>query len=134
MKKLLRCCLTAFLAFSLLGCQPDAQEAAPEAEPEPLPIAGDYRLIEMIDETGKDVTEDLSMLEEHGKTVSLTLNEDGSGLLNMFGEENEVTWTEAFVNLNGQDIPLTFEEGKLTISDTEGKTVLVFTKDTESEE
>ena len=123
MKQLLNYCVVMMLAICLFGCT--REEAAPQ--PTPVPLAGSYRLIQMVDQEGSDVTEDLEMLGDVGLTVTLELNEDGTGTMNMFSENADITWTETEIVMNGQSIPLTFEDGVLTLADTRGgKSILIF--------
>lgn len=84
-------------------------------------LSGKYKLVEMTDENGTDITEDILLLEDHGMIVTLALNEDGSGQFDMFGELSDITWTESAILMNGEEVAMAYADGVLTLTNMSGK-------------
>ena len=92
---------------------------------------GSWDLYEM-DENGQVTSsDDIKMLKDLGLTVTLELNEDGSGALVLFGESTKGTWeaksaTEASFTAENQTISMAIADDKLTMEQNGSK--LVFQK------
>lgn len=113
------------LCLGLVGC-------GSSLEPEDATnFHGTWELVSGDGETEEDVLAeaDVAMLKEYGMTCTLTLNEDGTGNMDLFGEKTEATWVPAdevtgTVTLEGQDADASIDDaGKLTI-DQDGSTLL----------
>ena len=114
-----------------------AEEPAEETKEEPasadLPKerAGTYYLTGMVSGGEETKTSDLALMEEAGMVAKLVLNEDGTGTMELFGEESTVTWTDQEVLMDGESAVYTWEEGKIVLSD--GEDSLTFTAKTAQE-
>ena len=67
-------------------------------------------------------------MDSLGLAVTLTLNEDGTGKLDLFGDSMEAKWeaksnTEGKIALDGSEAKMTLENGELTITDGSGATM-----------
>ena len=93
---------------------------------------GSWKLTGMT-ENGEAISQDdMALMEAFGMTVSLTVSEDGNFELMYFGESQKGTWeaksaTEASFTVEGDTVPATLKDGKLTLS--ESGTELIFEKD-----
>ena len=76
-------------------------------------MTGTYKLVGM--QAGEEITsrEDIEALEALDMTVRLYLNEDGTGILNMYGDEMAVTWSDDAMTLDGG--PLNFSQDGSTL-------------------
>lgn len=118
-------CAIAVLCLGLFACggaSADAKKA----------YVGSWKLTGMT-ENGEAISEDdMALMEAFGMTVSLTVSEDGSFDLTYFGESQKGKWeaksaTEASFTVEGDTVPATLKDGKLTLSESE--TELTFEKD-----
>ena len=113
------CCAFA-LCFSLVGCGGVDKSG----------YLGNWSL-----ESGTDATLDadsIALMKTLGLQVFLTLNEDGTGSMNMFGSTLDASWqadsaTEGKITVDGKDSTLALADGKLTLTDADGA-YLTFTK------
>ena len=89
---------------------------------------GTYKIIAITGSSEDDSLdeESLQAMEELGLTIRLYISEDGTGVLDMYGEAMDLTWTDTEITVDGESIAYTYEDGKLTISE-EGES-LVFEK------
>ena len=105
-------CLAFALCFTLVGCGGGVDKSL---------YTGEWTL-----ESGSDgnlTKENLDKMKQLGMEVTLTLKDDGTGSLNLFGEAMDVTWeatsnTEGKLTLQGESAALKLENGKLTMSDS----------------
>ena len=112
------CCMFA-LCFSLAGCGVDKSG-----------FTGNWSL-----ESGTDATLDadsIALMKTLGLQVILTLDEDETGSMDLFGDKLEVTWkatskTEGEGTIDGKAVKLALEEEKLTVTEEDGK-YLTFAK------
>lgn len=118
MKKILAFLTIAALLFSLGGL---AFAAAAE-------IPGAYILADMDDGSGRDQTELLSTMAALGMAAALTIEEDGSGVFDLFGETYALQFDFEAMTVTEDDsiIPFSFEDGVLFFDD--GETRFSFTK------
>ena len=113
------CCALAF-CFALVGCG-GVNKAA---------FVGVWDL-----ESGSDESlspDSIKLMKSLGLEINLVLNEDGNGVLNLFGEETKATWeansnTDGTLSINGNTAALKLSDGKLTVEDSTG-TTMVFVK------
>lgn len=102
----------------------------PTPTPDPmLEMAGVYALTGMVADGEEAGEEDLALLTEWGLTATLTLYDDGSGVLNLFGEKLDLDWNAKSIRSDGEIIPFTYAQGVLTL-EQDGDT-LTFTKTSE---
>lgn len=79
-------------------------------------------------ESGSDenlTADSIELMKSLGLDVTLTLNEDGTGVLNLFGESMNLTWdatsnTEGAVSFNETTAILKLADGKLMLEDDTG--------------
>ena len=76
-------------------------------------IAGYYKLVKT--EQSGTVT-DATILSEVGLEIYIVLNEDGSGKMNLFGADMDVTWDEESITFNDEKASYECADGKLTIT------------------
>ena len=139
--------LTLTLALSLCACgggqvtetdevSKGAVSAADPVVEEADGRVGVYKLVS-ISEDGE--SEDLSSLESMGMRCFLVLSDDGTGCLDMFGEQAALRWDDTslfYVEEDGESgeddaTPYTYEDGVLTLTDDENS--MTFTRLTEEE-
>ncbi|MBR3196751.1 MAG: hypothetical protein IKF50_08640 [Clostridia bacterium] len=103
-----------------------AADSAEKQENEITQIPGQYEITEMV--TGGKATEaeDLALMKEKGLTCMITLEADGSGVLNLFGEERDLTWDTDTISASGKKMPFVCEGDRLILSD--GDSSLTFTR------
>ena len=123
------CCVLALcLGFALVGC--DGVEASKKA------FCGEWSVEEM-DQDGEITTaEDMALFRSLGLDVVLTLNDDLSAKLSIFGSEGDGTWepetkSKATFVLDGQNIEMTIEDGKLHLK--QDSTLMTFVRSEELE-
>lgn len=81
-------------------------------------IAGYYKLVKT--EQRGTVT-DATILSEIGLEIYIVLNEDGSGKMNLFGADMDVTWDEESITFNDEKASYECADGKLTINSGDAK-------------
>ena len=122
------CCVLALcLGFALAGC--DGEEASKKA------FGGYWSVVDMEQDGEITTAEDMSLLRSLGLDVTLSLNEDLSATLTIFGSVGTGTWTpktskEATFTLDGQDIELTLEDDQLHL--VNNTTTMNFTRSEEA--
>lgn len=74
--------------------------------------------------------EEIQELKEFDLSCSLKMNEDGTAVLNIFGEEELFTWNNEFLKYKDTDKTVSYEADgtTLTITDTDTSQSLVFDK------
>lgn len=108
------CCALA-LCFALVGCGADKSN-----------YTGEWNLAYGSDENLD--ADSIALMDSLGLTVKLTLNDDGSGTLDLFGETMQAKWeassnTEGKIALEGSEAKMTLANGELTITDGTGATM-----------
>ena len=108
------CCALA-LCFALVGCGADKSN-----------YTGEWNLAYGSDENLD--ADSIALMDSLGLTVKLTLNDDGSGTLDLFGETMQAKWeassnTEGKIALEGSEAKMTLANGELTITDSTGATM-----------
>lgn len=106
-------CCAFVLCFALVGC----------GGVDKSNYTGDWKLAYGSDENLD--ADSLELMDSLGLTVILTLNEDGTGALNLFGESMDATWeassnSEGTITLEGSEASLKLDNGELTIEDSTG--------------
>lgn len=102
-------CCAFVLCFALVGCGADKSN-----------YTGEWKLAYGSDENLD--ADSIALMDSLGMSVTLTLNDDGTGALNLFGDTQEVKWEassneEGKITLDGSEAAMTLEEGELTITD-----------------
>jgi uncharacterized lipoprotein NlpE involved in copper resistance len=110
-------CVLALLCLGLFACSGSSADAKKA-------YTGQWKLTEMT-ENGEAVSaDDMAMLDSLGMTIDLTVNEDGTFDLTFFGESQKGDWeaksaTEATFTIEGDSVPATLKDGKLTLSESD---------------
>lgn len=106
-------CCAFVLCFALVGC----------GGVDKSNYTGDWKLAYGSDENLD--ADSLELMDSLGLTVILTLNDDGTGTLNLFGDSMDATWEassneEGTIALDDSDASLKLSGGELTIEDSTG--------------
>lgn len=109
------CCVFA-LCFALVGC----------GGVDKSKYTGDWKLAYGSDENLD--AESIQLMESLGLSVTLTLNEDGSGSLDLFGEKMDAKWeassnTEGKITLDGSEAKIKLSDAELVIEDSTGSSM-----------
>lgn len=115
MKKIVALTLVLVMVFALCACGGSKGGATP----------GTYKLTGMV-EDGEDMSDYIPLLESMGMEINLVLNKDGTGYLEMYGEQMELTWDANSITIEGESEPYTVDGDTLTIS--EDDTSMTFTR------
>ena len=124
------CCVLALcLGLALAGC--DGEEASKKA------FAGEWQVVDMEQDGEITTADDMALLRSLGLDVILSLNDDLSASLSIFGSKGEGTWqpetsTKATFVLDGQDIEMTIEDDQLTL--VQNTTTMNFVRSEEAED
>lgn len=108
-------CCAFVLCFALVGCGADKSN-----------YTGEWKLAYGSDPNLDD--DSIQLMDSLGMSVMLTLNDDGSGTLDLFGDAKEIKWeassnTEGKITLDGSEAKLQLEQGELTIVDKSDATM-----------
>lgn len=129
MKKLLAWILTAVLllgAFSVTALATDGEE-----EPWGVWYLTDITTGDADDDEAEMMRGVLQSMAASGNGPRLTIEEDGSAVMDLFGETTELQFDfdEMTVSSEGETIPFTLEDGVLTMSSPDGDgTAMLFTR------
>lgn len=104
-------CCAFVLCFALVGC----------GGVDKSKYTGDWKLVYGSDENLD--ADSIELMDSLGLSVTLTLKEDGTGTLNLFGESMDAKWeassnTEGKITLDNSDATLKLENDQLTIVDS----------------
>lgn len=124
------------LSLALVGCSSGggAASSGPTEADMKAAFAGEWELAGLLQDGKEAVSEsELELMKNMGYNVTLTLKEDGTGSLDMYGEALEGKWTvssmtEGTFTAEDETINMKLEDGKLSLSDDEEKEVIVFAK------
>ena len=121
MKKTLSILLVLLMLCSLCGVTAMADDAAD--------VVGSYRLVSF--KAGdQEITEEMiALMESAGRPGTLTVNEDGSAVLDLFGEQTlnlHFDFAAGTVDADGDALNYTLDGDVLTIGDADG--AMVFSK------
>ena len=105
------CCAFA-LCFTLIGCGSSVDKSN---------YTGDWKLAYGSDENLD--ADSIQLMESLGLSVKLTLNEDGTGSLDLFGETMQAKWeassnTEGKITLDDSEATMKLDNGELSIVDS----------------
>lgn len=89
-------------------------------------MAGKYELVEMTNGDETYSKEDLDSLKSYGFTITMELNDDGTGKMNSYGEEQELTYDKDNITVDGDAAAYTMDGNKITV-ESDG-TKMVFEK------
>lgn len=70
-------------------------------------------------------TVDAEMLEGFGVSIYMEFNDDGTGTINMMGDEETFEWEEGTIYSDGETLTYTLDGDTLTVTDEEDEMVLV---------
>ena len=87
MKRLINLLFALFLCVSLASCAAGSGSAADVPD-----LTGKYEIFKMVDDEEGDMADQLALLKQYGMNIYLTLNEDNTGELDMFGEKIELSY------------------------------------------
>lgn len=113
------------LSLVLVGCGGGSQAPDP---------TGEWTLYEMTSEDPANAAspEDVQTMTDYGLSVTMTLNEDGTGSMNAFGEVLDVTWEQGdeglTINLEGSPASASIDENGMLSVDAGGGDYMVFQK------
>ena len=111
-------CFVLALGFTLVGCGGNSVDKSN--------YTGNWTLASSTD---ADLDADsIALMKSLGLEVNLTLNEDGSGKLDMFGDESDVSWeatsnTEGKMKMNNAETSIKLDNGALTLADVDGSSL-----------
>ena len=114
MKKVLSMILVLSMVFVLVAC--GGKRAA-----------GEYVLKTMTMDGQEMKMEDLSALGVSADSFKLVLNEDGTGLLEVMGQEQKLTWNDKSLTAEGESIDYTLSGNELTM-EQDGNTMVFVRK------
>lgn len=98
-------------------------------------IAGYYELYEMSSEENNYTYDELQSLKNLGLIVTLELNEDKTGKLNMFGETKDLTYDNKKMTVDEEEsTPYKEEDGKISMKQDGEKLVFQKTEKTNNSE
>lgn len=86
--------------------------------------AGTYEMTAM-SENGQDMTSTVESLKAFGLTATMTIKDDGTGTLSLFGTDYSLTWDDKTVTYGGQAVEYKFDGKTITFGNDE--TSLTFT-------
>jgi len=100
------------LCFTLVGCGGGVDKSN---------YTGDWKLAYGSDENLD--ADSIALMESLGLSVKMTLKDDGTGSLDLFGQNMEAKWeassnTEGKITLDGNEAKMKLENGELTIVDS----------------
>ena len=85
-------------------------------------IAGDYKMTSLTYEDGEE--ENVEKLEKLGFTVTLELKEDGTGLINIFGEMKEISYNSENMTIDGEILEYNFKNNSISMQ-IEGSNIIL---------
>ena len=115
------------LCLALVGC------GGSDSADNKANFVGTWEVYEM--QQGDEIitSDDVAILKESGYVVTLELGDDGSFSFDMGGDVSEGTWeatsaTEAKATVDGQEILMMLEDGKLTMTQDGSDTTITFVR------
>lgn len=105
-------CCALVLCFALVGCGGGVDKSK---------YTGDWKLAYGSDENLD--ADSIELMNSLGLSVTLTLNEDGTGSMDLFGEKMDAKWeassnTEGKITLKDSEAKMKLENDQLTIVDS----------------
>ena len=147
LKKLIPVILVILLSLSLVDCscsepakesesatesgiattaEPAAESTAESKEEPKADITGQYEITGMITDGKETTAEDLALMKSKGLNCTITLKADGTGVLDLFGEEKALTWDDSTISTAEKQYLYTCEGDQLTVTDKDSS--LTFTR------
>ncbi len=126
MKKILSVITAGIVCLALTACSGSVKEADVMSE-----RAGLYELSALVSQDKESPAEDLEMMKSKGLVCTLTLEEDGTGVLDLFGEKTEVTWTAEEVSAEGKTIPYTYQDKQIILNEDSSSMTFTLTDSAE---
>ncbi len=112
--------LSGMIILSLTACSCGKDEPNVLAE-----RAGTYEVTAMITDGKETPAEDLTLLKSKGLDCILTLADDGTGTVDLFGEKNDLIWDEESISAGGKIMSYTYEDRQIVL--VNGNSTLTFT-------
>lgn len=125
-KKLLIVLFLVTSIFIVTGCKKNNNTVKNSNETKGINIAGKYELTSIDSSEEKYTSEDIENIKELGYEVSLELKTDKRGVLNIFGEVQNVTYDAKYIYTDDDKIPFTFKKNVLKMMSD--KNTLIFKK------
>ena len=88
--------------------------------------AGTYELTSIVRNGNETPPEDLALLEEKGLKCGIILEADGSGVLDLFGDQQKVTWDAETITADGKVRQYNCQDDQLTLTSDDSQ--LTFTR------
>lgn len=120
MKKRLFLVFILFISlFITTGCNTKKvnkvdNKAKKEVKEEKINLVGKYTLIEVNDGKTKYTKEDFKNLLNYDKEVTLELKEDKTGVIDIFGEKQELKYNNKTITINDEKITFTYLNDTIT--------------------
>ncbi|MBR3153156.1 MAG: hypothetical protein IKF52_06135 [Clostridia bacterium] len=86
-------------------------------------VVGKYDLIEMSEGDETYTESDLETLKTMGLSITMELKDDGTGVMTMYGEDEEFEYDEKNITVNGVKTEYKYKDGKLTVEEDDTKMV-----------
>ena len=72
-----------------------------------------YEIIAMVSDGVETSAEDLALLKSKGLSCTIVLKADGTGVLDLFGEETKLTWDEKNISTDKKTMPYTRKDDQI---------------------
>lgn len=139
MKKVIAFILAAVMLMGLAACGSHSEDIrdkdidAVDGKIVADGVAGIYRLIEVESDDDALAADEaaIATLESLGLISTLTVRDDGTASMSVFGEEMEGTWEADMVTVDGQSFKYAVDGNKLVVE--EGTSKLIFIRTTDEE-
>lgn len=82
-------------------------------------LAGEYEVVKLTAED-RDMTDELELIKSMGVNITLVLNKDGTGTLNMIGQSMSLTYDVNKMTMkieDSEDTPFTYKDGIIAFSE-----------------
>ena len=86
-------------------------------------MVGKYELIEMTADGENYGKEELDALKSFGMTITLELKEDGTGVMDIYGQQTELTYDSKSMTIDGDKMSFTKSEDIITLEKDNEKMV-----------
>ena len=82
-------------------------------------LTGEYEVVKLTAED-RDMTDELELIKSMGVNITLVLNKDGTGTLNMIGQSMSLTYDVNKMTMkieDSEDTPFTYKDGIIAFSE-----------------
>ena len=80
-----------------------------------LEAPGSYMLYRMVNDGEETDQQTLQLMSAMGLTCYILLQEDGTGTIYLFGDTQDLTWSEGKIIYNDEEVPYTLEDHQLVL-------------------